>query len=196
MLQVLEGLRFMVAAGQDRERAVEMTRQVYLDEFGQDTDDGFDAGAHFLIACIESGEIAATSRVVGPEQRPFEIEAFVNLSEFLSPDRVPALVGRLTVRRDLRTVNRHTFIQIGMLKLAYVFAQKQGITDFVLFTFPHLLAFYRGALFEPRQAFEHPEWGPVHVMHLDLLGLEARCATSRRSLARLLFATDLPNLVV
>jgi len=39
-------------------------------------------------------------------------------------------------------------------------------------------------------------WGTVRPMRLDLVGLEARWSGSNQSMARLLFATDVPNILV
>lgn len=194
---MFEGLVFKEAVGPERERALELQNQVYIDDLGLVPTDPFDADAHFLIARTDAGDVVAVFRLVGPEQRPFDFEALVTLAEIIAPDRTPALVGRLCVRRDHRNVSKHMFMQIGMFKLAYAFAEKHGITDLFLYTYPNLIAFYRGGLFElVDRTFKHPDWGEVHLMHLDLVGLEARCAGSRDMLARLLFATDLPNLVV
>jgi hypothetical protein len=194
---VFDGLAFRVAAGEERTRALELQHQVYAEDLGHVPEDSFDARAHFLVACADNGGVVAVFRLVGPEQRPFDLEAFVNVKEILAPGRIPALVGRLCIRRDHRNISKHMFLQIGLFKLAYAFAEKRGITDLLLYTYPKLIAFYRGALFNlVNRTFEHPDWGTVHLMHLDLLGLEARCAQSRNRLARLLFATDVPNLVV
>ncbi len=194
---MFDGLMFKVAVGEDRLQALELQREVYMKDLGHIPQDEYDAEAHFLTACSEDGAVIGAFRLVGPEQRPFDIERFVSLADLLPPGRTPAVVGRLCVRHDHRQVSRHTFIQIGLLKLAYAFAMKWDITDFLLYTYPRLIAFYRGALFETlAKTFEHPDWGVVHLMRLDLVGLEARCAQSRGGLARLLFATELPNLVL
>lgn len=194
---MFEGLSFKVAAGSERARALELQHLVYGEDLGHVPHDRFDACAHLLIACADGGDIVAAFRLIGPEQRPFDIEAVINLDKVIGPGRTPALVGRLCVRRDYRKVSKQAFLQVGIFRLAYAFAQRRAITDFVLYTYPNLIAFYRGGLFELVDGtFKHPDWGDVHLMHLDLNGLEARCARSRRGLARRLFATDVPSLVV
>src|SRR6185295_13253889 len=116
-------------------------------------------GALYLIACVAtSDEVVATFRLVGPHQRPFDLEQFVDLDGLIGPDRTPALVGRLCIRDDYRIVRKDTFLQIGMLKLAYLFALKRGITDLVMYTYPKLCNFYRRALFNQLgRSFRHPE---------------------------------------
>jgi hypothetical protein len=84
-----------------------------------------------------------------------------------------------------------------MLKLAYDFARKLGLTDLVLTALPQLYHLYRMGFFEPvGLTFEHTTWGKVHVMRLDLTRLEARRASQDTPMARLLFATDLPNFLL
>lgn len=136
--------------------------------------------------------------MLGPDQRPFDLEQFVDLSSIISRDRLPALVGRMCVRHSHRTVSRKAFLPLGMLKLAHDLARKRGFTDFVMFTFPHLLSFYRTAFFRPVGiTFEHPAYRcRSHVMHLDLLEFRERCASSVEPFAQLLLSTDLPNIIV
>ena len=85
-----------------------------------------------------------------------------------------------------------------MLKLAYAFSWKQGFTDLVMYTFAHLVGFYRGALFEPLNlTFQHPGYGcEMHVMRLDLIAAERRRLNpADRGLQRLL-SLDGFNIVV
>lgn len=194
---MFEGLTFKLAEGGELARALDLQRAVYTADLGHVPRDGFDERAYHLIAYEASGRLVAVVRIVGPDQRPFDVERFVNLSDFIPAVRTPALIGRLCIRHDQRGVSKSSFIPLGMLKLACAFARKRGFTDFVMYTYPNLIAFYRGASFRRLGVtFEHPDWGTVHLMHLDLIDLEARCADSRASMARLLFATDLPNFLV
>jgi hypothetical protein len=103
-------LVFKVANATEQLRAVELRRQVYTEEFGHATGDELDQRAYHLIACNEVDEVVATMRVIGPEQRPFDIEEFVNLAEFIAPGRSVAVTGGLCVRRDCRTVSSQSFI--------------------------------------------------------------------------------------
>ena len=194
---LLEGLTFKVADAAERPLALALRRVVYQEEFGHLPVDDLDERAYHLVARSQNGEIIATLRIVGPEQRPFDIERYVDLGAFFPAERSLALVGGLCIRRDHRSVTRARFLPMGMFKLAYAFARKHKITDFLTYVYPSLVRFYRGAFFEPLvPAIEHPNWGTVCLMHLDLEGLEARHAGPREAFARFLFGTDLPNILV
>ncbi len=195
---LFQGLIFKVASGEDKLRACELQHAVYSVDLGHVPNDAFEEGALYLIACAETtNEVVATFRLVGPDQRPFDLERVVDLDALIGANRMPALVGRLCVRPDYRRIRRGTFLQIGMLKLAYSFALKNGITDLVMYTYPRLRNFYRTALFRPLDCnFVHPDWGMVEVMHLDLLNLRDRYAESSDPVASLLLASDLPNFIV
>ncbi len=194
---MFEGLTFKVADAVERSLALDLRRVVYREEFGHVPIDDLDERAYHLIARSDNGEIIATLRVIGPDQRPFDIERYVDLAAFFPPQRAVALVGGLCIRRDHRNVSRAEFLPMGMFKLAYAFARRHNLTDFLTYVYPNLYQFYRGAFFEPLvSAFRHPTWGTVCLMHLDLRDLEARHAGSRGPFARFLFGTDLPNLTV
>ncbi len=195
---LFEGLTFKVADAAESAHAIALRDQVYKDDVGYVPTDDLDARSYHLIACDRGGDVVAAFRIVGPDQRPFEIEQYVNLFDVIEPDRSPALIGRLCVRRDYRKVRAGTFVQIGLLKLTYDFALKRGFTDLFMYTFTHLLKFYRGAFFKPLNiSFHHSGYGcRMHLMHLDLIGLQDQHSKSKSSLARLLFAKDLPNFVV
>ena len=192
---LLDGFTFTVAEVEERDAVLDLRRRVYTEDWSYVPKDDLDLRAYHLIARDSADEIVAALRMVGPEQRPFDIEQFAAISDFLPEERVPAEVGRLCVRRDHRRVSRGSFLQMGMLKLSYAFARSRGITDLVMYTFPHLLPFYRAAFFErPGLTFEHPGYGrQMHIMRLDLVSLECRLSESRKPVARFLSATH-PNI--
>ena len=188
---MLDNFTFKVADPVERLAALRLQAQVYAEDTGHVPADQFDESGFYFVAVTQETEIVASFRMVGPEQRPFDIERFVDLSPFLAADRSPALIGRLCIRHDHRSVSRKVFLPLGMLKLAYAFSWKHGFTDLVMYTFPHLLGFYRGALFQPLNlTFQHPGYGcAMHVMHLDLIDVERRRISSEDpSLQRLLSA--------
>jgi len=194
---------FKVAEKDERVGALDLRREVYAVDWpgtpiGKAPVDELDKRADLLIALDATGLVLASCRVLGPDQRPFDFEQFVDLSPVVSCDRRPALVGRMCVRHSHRVVSRKAFLPLGMLKLAHDLARKRGFSDFVMFTFPHLVSLYRSAFFRPVGiTFEHPAYRcQSHVMHLDLLEFRKTHANSVEPFAQLLLATDLPNVIV
>ena len=124
---LLEGLTFKVADAAERPLALALRREVYHEEFGHLPVDDLDERAYHLVARSENGEIIATLRIVGPEQRPFDIERYVDLGAFFPAERSLALVGGLCIGRDYRSVTRTRFLPIGMFKLAYAFERRAQI---------------------------------------------------------------------
>lgn len=194
---MFDNLVFKVATEQERRSALSLREAVYREDLGEVGFDRLDEIAHHLIACDADGDVVAAFRLVGPEQRPFDFERLLDLQTVLPPGRTPGMVARLCIRKDYRTVRRSMFVQMGMLKLSYDFSVKHGISDLFMYTFTHLLKFYRGIFFEPLGiSFEHPLWGLVHLMHQDVLSLPSNCRGARSSMARALFAGDHPNFIV
>jgi predicted GNAT family N-acyltransferase len=189
---LFDGLTFKLADPVERAQAFDLQREVYGGDVGHVPHDEYDQRADYLIAHDVNGEVVAAFRVVGPEQRPFDLEKFVDLSAVIAQDRSVALVGRLCIRHSHRDVSRKAFLPAGIMKLAFTFARKRGITDFVMYTFPHLVNFYRSAFFRTLNlTFEHPGYRcTMHVMHLDLIDLEQRLSQSREPIARLLFGPN------
>ncbi len=164
---------------------------VYGRDLGHVPADGLDDRSYHLIARTHGGEVIAAFRIVGPEHRPFDFEQFVPLDTIIAPGGVPALIGRLCVRPDYRPVGKGIYLQFGLLKLAWDFCAKNSITDLFLYTYDNLIEFYRGAFFELLEfSFNHPDWGGVRLMHLDLTSLRERCVNSRSRFARFLLAEN------
>jgi predicted GNAT family N-acyltransferase len=154
--------------------------------------DGLDDRAHHLVAYTSEHAVIAAVRIVGPEQRPFDFERFFDLRPILGPERRPALIGRLVVRRDHRRVRSGHFVLVGLLKLSVHFALKNGITDLMLYTYENLIAFYKSAGFEPLSGtFDHPDWGEVSLMRLNVTDLARRSRPAEAGIVRLIFNDDL-----
>ena len=178
---MFDALTFKVADEEERQLALELRTVVYTADLGHVPDDGLDESAHHLVVRVTDGPVVAAVRIVGPEKRPFDFEMLCDLGSLLSPARRPALIGRLCVRRDYRTARRSTFIHVGLLRLAIDFGHQRGFTDYFLYTYPSLIRFYRGALFEcVGDPFEHPDWGQISLMRLDLLPETAAMAMRSR----------------
>lgn len=191
---VFEDLVFKVADEGERNLALELRKLIYEDELGPTGFDPLDGMSDHLVACERTGEVIGAFRLVGPEHRPFDFETHLDVENYLGEGRSCAMLGRMCIRRDYRPIRRAAFVQMGMLKLAHDVAVKRGITDFFMYTFTHLLKFYRGVFFQPLGiSFEHPVWRQVHLMHLDVVALPERCMQSRSSLAKVLFSGEHPN---
>jgi predicted GNAT family N-acyltransferase len=194
---VFDDLIFKVANERERVLALALRQSVLEDEQRPDGFDRLDEISQHLIASNQRGEVVAALRWLGEEHRPYDFERYLDPETFLGPHRGLAFIGRLCVRKDYRLVRRAAFLQMGMLKLTYDFAVKREVSDIFMYTFAHLLRFYRGIFFIPLEiSFVHPLWGPVHLMHLNITSLPDRCSGTRSSLARLLFTGEHPNFVV
>lgn len=174
--ELLSTFTFKEATQDERAQAIALFREVYSRDIGHVPEDAFDPVAHHLIAKTPAGEVVASFRLLGPNQRPFDIERFCDLSPHLSPEAVPALLGRLSVRHDMRSIHQAVVIQLGMLKLAILFAKNHAITDLFLYAMPHLITFYRGAFFKPLDCtfLYAPLSTSMRIMQLDLRDLERR----------------------
>lgn len=178
---LLSTFTFKEATHHERTEAIALFRQVYRRDIGHVPEDAFDPVAHHLIAKTAADEVVASFRLLGPQQRPFDIERFCDLSPHLSPEATPALLGRLSVRHDMRSMHHAVVLQLGMLKLAILFAQTRAISDLFLYAMPHLITFYRGAFFRPLDCnfFYAPLYTSMRIMQLDLRDLERRQLESK-----------------
>jgi hypothetical protein len=195
---LFDGLTFKVADREERTRAIELQRLVYSGDVGHIPQDEFDENGHYLVVTDANRNIIGAFRIVGPEHRPFDLERFVDLSQLIGAERLVGLIGRLCIRHADRNVTRRALLPAGMMRLAFVFSAKHGFTDLVMYTFDHLLNFYRAAFFQPLNLdFYHPGYGcRMHVMHLDLVDLESRLARSRHPMGRFLFGSSSLNIVM
>ena len=196
---LFEGLTFKVAEASELPGAFALRRRIYSQEFGYPGLDEFDESAHHLIACDSDATVVAALRIVGPDQRPFELEGFVSLSDSLPSVGTSGEIGRFCVRRDHRQVKSYRFVHVGMFKLAVAYGRKLGLTDLVGVAVLHLRGLYRLALFESLSTpieFEHPHWGPVEVVRLNLKDIGLRSLGSRSSMTRLLHAKDRSRILI
>lgn len=194
---MFEGIRFKLAEGAERSRTLELRRQIYNDELGYDPVDEFDDQAAHFITITDADEIVAGFRIITPDQRPLEIEKFVNLVGFIPNGGAPGQIGALWVHPNHRRITSRGLLPLGMLKLAFAFASRRQITDLVMRTpVQALCGFYRRAFFRRLEQldFQHPVCGKVYVMHLDLRDIGARQSHLQDPVARFLFQTPLPNI--
>lgn len=197
IVSVIEQFRFKQATPEETQRAIGLFKEVYLVDNHEIPTDNLDAYAAYLIALSPTDSVAACLRIVGPTGRPFEVEKVCDFSTTLSPGRIPALVGRLSVRHEYRSSTLSILVQFGLFKLAIDYARHHGITDLILYTLPHLLNFYRSVFFRPtgHTFYYKPHRTWMHVMRLDLVELEAKLqAGSPR--ARLLMRKTTRNFLI
>lgn len=176
--------RIETATGDARARALALEAAVYAADHGHVPP--VEAGAVYFTAATDEDGIVASFRILGPQFRPFEFEAAVDLS-FLGADRRAGLIGRLCVRQDFRSTARQATLPVEMLRAAYAYSRTTELTDLLMFTFPHLFTFYERAQFRRCGAFFHAGYATdMGVLHLDLIGLAERLAAGDRR-ARTLF---------
>jgi N-acyl-L-homoserine lactone synthetase len=155
----------------ERVQALALQHEIYSTDIGYAPHDSFDTeSATYFVAVDQARKVVGSFRMVIPSYRPFDVEQYINLDEIFPPHRSIALVGRLCVRPENRSVSREGLLPIGLLKLAYEYAVSSRITDFVMYTFPRLQRFYERAFFSFTGAsFLHPGYQTrMLVMRLDI----------------------------
>jgi predicted GNAT family N-acyltransferase len=195
-LRLLARFRFKRAEAGEAARALELRRLVYAADWPTVSEDAviddLDARALHFLAEDAAGVTCAAFRMIPPYARPFDIEHFVRLEDFLPPDRIPAEVGRLCIRHENRSVRSDAALHLGLLKLAYHSAGALGVTDLLLKAAPRLRNLYRVAGFRPvGLVIQHPSYSEEHVMRLDLVALESGRAVS--AVARYLVTAEPPG---
>ena len=172
---------FRIATEAERPGVLLFRKDAFEQEHAYAPLDRFDAEAVHLVAIEPARAMVSTARLLLPEQRPFDLEETIDFRHFLSPTAVPAMVGGFSVHPDFRSINKSILIQLGMLKLTFVIAQRYDVTDIVIYTFLHLLNFYKMAWFKAVcSSFFHKGYQrDMIVMNLNLhdfltLGLQRR----------------------
>jgi N-acyl-L-homoserine lactone synthetase len=182
-----------VVTGSYIDKAIEIRQRVYIEEFGFDLGghgprDALDERAVHLLATTTSGEPVGSLRLIDASARPFEIEAFLDISKCLTPDRHPAEITRLCILAPYRRISRAAFVHLAILEAVMRLARRLGITDFIASTRADLLQFYQYLLFEtfPGAVYAHPEIGnaPHTLMRLDLTTVLERYRSVRPTLYR------------
>src|SRR5262249_38880288 len=128
-----------VVTGVEIDRAIEIRRRVYIEEFGFDLGghgprDALDDRAFHLLVTNEAGEAVGSLRLIDALDRPFEIESFLDIGKYLSPGRHPAEITRLCVLAPYRRISRAAFVHLTILEGAMRLACQLGVTDFVAST--------------------------------------------------------------
>jgi predicted GNAT family N-acyltransferase len=190
-INLFDGLVFRLAWGLERQAAVELRRDVYEAELTHHGTDEFDADAYHLAAFDSTQRLVAVTRVITPEQRPFELEQYVDLGTLIPRRAKIAQIGGLAIRGEYRGFTRGSAVSIGLLKLSILLAQALDLSDYVLWALPHLRNFYATAFFEDVTGpIGHPLWGPLWLMRLDLAAFRQKAPMPRTPLLRLLLEDD------
>jgi predicted GNAT family N-acyltransferase len=195
--RLFEGLTFKVASQAERGEALNLRREVYLEEFGDEGLDELDADAHHLIAVNEERRVIAALRIIDAEHRPFDLEHFVELPR-LAAGRIPAEVARFCVAKDYRHVHRGQIVHLGLFKLLYMFALDTHTTDIFTLGVVELRRLYKFAFFDELDiTCRHPIGDrPVQLMHLNLVDIHERYKDSHHPIAKLLFQTKFDNVML
>ncbi len=192
--RLFQGLEFRVGS---REEAVGFRTPLYEAALGSaGIDDGDSDGVH-LVATGRDGEVRACLRLELKGHRRLAVESFVALIEVVRRDAVLAEISRFVVRPDSRAITSTRFVHLGMLKLVYEYSLKEGITDLVTLSLPHLNKLYELALFRRiGQPHQHSIWGEVQPMHLDIARARGSALAKPRKMTRLLFEEQVANVLV
>lgn len=190
-LDLFAGLTFRLARAAEQGAALHLRREIYEAELKHHGIDDFDLNAKHLVAFDNQGAPIAVTRVITPEQRPFELEEYVDLAARVPNGVRIAQIGGLAIRRDYRNLNKGSAVSIGLLKLSLLLAEELEFSDYVLWALPHLRAFYKSAFFEDVTGpIQHSLWGPLWLMHLDLVQFRTKAKTARSPLLLLLLEKD------
>jgi len=181
-----------VVCGDDVERAIEVRRRVYVEEFGftlgGSVRDQVDDRATHLLAETGEGEAIASLRILDESERPFEIESFLSLSGFLTPGGHSAEITRLCIAAAHRKLSRENMVHVAILKAILEFSSRLGISEIIASTRKELIGFYRYLLFEtfPEATYRHPDIGnSLHtLMRLNVTTLVERYKCVRPTLYR------------
>lgn len=182
--------RISLATGKQRDEAYDVQSLVYTRDIGHIPNDGQDDGATFLVAQDSSGSVVATMRILEPILRPFDYEQVVDLDDVIGVGRRPAVVGRLCVLPQYRGVSVLNLLHLALFRFAYNFACERQITDYLLYTYDNLIPFYTWAQFRALKRFDHPDWGSVTLMHLDVVALSFAHPSTLNPLARRIVALE------
>ena len=177
------GFECRIVTGEAIEQAIELRRRVYTEEFGYDLGgagprDALDDRAIHLLASTTEGKPVGSLRLIDATQRPFEIEAFLDLTPYLDPRRHAAEITRLCILAPYRRISRAAFVHLAIFGAVLRLTRELGVTDLIASTRTDLMDFYKYLLFEtyPGAVYEHPEIGnALHtLMRLDLTTIATR----------------------
>jgi N-acyl-L-homoserine lactone synthetase len=177
------------ASGADE--AIDIRRRVYTEEFGFDLGGGgpsdeLDQRAYHLVAKTSNGDPVASLRLLDADDRPFEIERFLDLRLLLNSTRHPAEITRLCILAPFRRITQASFVHLALLESVLRLTQQLGVSHIIASARTELMPFYRYLLFTdyPSLTYSHPEIGDsLHtLMTLDLATFPDQCKRHRPTL--------------
>jgi hypothetical protein len=199
--QSLKGFEFRLATKTDDFQRVLKCRWKGFKHFGyespQDLYDEFDEHAWHLIAIDQaSGVIVGCLRLLRKPRDHFELEQWVNISEWIEQGYRPAELTRLSIPFNKQSIK----IKFGLWKLALLLCLKEGQTHFIITTKHDTKRAYDFLCFQPYRGqdvvFNHPKIGnmPHLVMTLNLVGLSNEWLLKRPALYQFSFESEHPEI--
>ena len=81
------------------------------------------------------------------------------------------------------------------MRMTYWFARQNNVSDVIMYTYDHLVMYYRGLFFRRLEVnFVHPSWGTVVLMGLNISSFTARYRDSQNTIANFILDTHLEDI--
>ncbi len=183
--------------GTDRADALRIRRDVYGERFGtpwQPEEDALDARAFLCVVRLADGTPVASLRVVGPDDRPLELESGLPpLEKLLGADCRPGEMSRFCILPGWRTLT--SGVHMALFQWAFAVARRDRYSHFLVVAPQDVLPIYSFLLFEPipdAPTYVHPwiDAGVCTPMVLDLRDVRRRYRAARHAFSRLLETDD------
>ena len=182
----MEGCDLLLRAGRGchREEILRLRRDTYCCELGYGAEaacwTALDDRATQVVALTRDGQAAAAMRLLGPHDRPFELENNVNLPEFLRSGHPPGEVTRFCIAAKHRTLRRGLELQMRLMRFLYDTCRSRGVSDLFICARPSARKLYEFLLFEaltPADIRYGPLQGERHLlMRLEVSSLPSSYA--------------------
>lgn len=186
-----------IAPGGDADRADALAnrRFVYGQRFGTPwapEEDALDARAFIAVVRLSDGRPVASLRVIGPDDRPLEIEQKLPLGDLLPADARPGEMNRFCILPECRRMG--TGIHMALFQWAFAIARRERFSHYLVLAPADVKPIYEFLLFDavPGVTFEHP-WvaaGVCTPMILDLRDVAGRYREAHHAFTRLLEVQD------
>lgn len=182
-----------IAPGGDADRAdaLAIRHRVYEERFGNTwpvEEDILDARAFLCVVRRPDGRPVASLRVIGPDDRPLEIDTMLRLDQLLPADARPGEMNRFAILPECRGMS--TGIHMALFQWSFALARRDRYSHFLVLAPRDVRSIYEFLLFHPISSltFEHP-WIPAGIctpMVLELHDVSTRYHAARHAFAPLL----------